>query len=69
MPRTSFIPRGRIRVEKRDAHPDERSEIRVTADYVLAWGVHGGRVHSFSLRGQATLRKLAEAILEAQRDG
>lgn len=66
MPFVSFRPKGAIHVLERKADPDERSEIRVTADGVMVWGIKDGRCSHFYLSGRATLQRLAAAIEEQQ---
>ena len=67
MPRTKFRPMGTVHVYQRKADPNERSEVRVTADGVMVWGISKGRCSHFYLSGRHTLRRLAEAIQEQQR--
>lgn len=62
----SLVPRGGIGGVIRLADDDDRPEIRVGPELVMVWGVRGGRVYHFYIRGKDTLRELAEAIIEAQ---
>jgi len=67
--RTRFTPSGALWCRERQAAPDDANEIRVTADGVMGWRVKNGRLYHFYLSGRGTLRKLADAIIEAQDGG